>query len=76
MDWYKQENKVPYNKLLDQGYRSVGDWHSTVKSGEGDTGERAGRWVGKTEKTECGLHSDYFALKAAVKRKVCYVRNL
>ncbi|THG95867.1 hypothetical protein EW026_g5852 [Hermanssonia centrifuga] len=69
IEWYVQENKVPRNKLLDQGYRSVGDWHSTVKSGEGDAGERAGRWAGKTEKTECGLHVDYFKMKAAIKKK-------
>ncbi|KAL4245992.1 PAPS reductase family protein [Abortiporus biennis] len=68
VEWYINENKVPRNKLLDQGYRSVGDWHSTVKSGDGDTGERAGRWAGKKEKTECGLHVDYFALKAQAKK--------
>lgn len=70
VDWYIQENGVPKNVLLDQGYRSVGDWHSTVKAGEGDEGERAGRWAGKKEKTECGLHTDYFAMKAAIKKKV------
>ncbi|KAF8558733.1 phosophoadenylyl-sulfate reductase [Imleria badia] len=64
---YVKENNVPRNKLLDQGYKSVGDWHSTVKSGEGDAGERAGRWAGKEEKTECGLHKDYFAMKAKAK---------
>lgn len=69
MEWYIKENNVPRNKLLDQGYRSVGDWHSTVKSGEGDVGERAGRWAGRTEKTECGLHVDYFKMKAAIKKK-------
>lgn len=69
VEWYIKENNVPRNKLLDQGYRSVGDWHSTVKSGEGDTGERAGRWAGRTEKTECGLHIDYFKMKAAIKQK-------
>ena len=71
VEWYISENKVPRNKLLDQGYRSVGDWHSTVKSGDGDAGERAGRWAGRKEKTECGLHVDYFKMKAAVKQKVC-----
>ncbi|EMD40523.1 hypothetical protein CERSUDRAFT_111116 [Gelatoporia subvermispora B] len=70
VEWYSTDNKVPHNKLLDQGYRSVGDWHSTQKSGEGDTGERAGRWAGKTEKTECGLHKDFFAMKAAAKQKL------
>lgn len=70
VDWYIKENDVPRNVLLEQGYKSVGDWHSTQKSADGDSGERAGRWAGKTEKTECGLHSDYFALKAAAKKKV------
>ncbi|KDQ64163.1 hypothetical protein JAAARDRAFT_166161 [Jaapia argillacea MUCL 33604] len=69
VEWYIKENGVPRNKLLDQGYRSVGDWHSTVKSAAGDGGERAGRWAGKAEKTECGLHKDYFAMKAAAKKR-------
>lgn len=71
VEGYIKENKVPRNKLLDQGYRSVGDWHSTVKSGGGDGGERAGRWAGNTEKTECGLHADYFVMKAAIKKVNC-----
>ncbi|KAG5959553.1 hypothetical protein E4U56_004908 [Claviceps arundinis] len=52
---YIKENNVPYNVLLDQGYKSIGDWHSTspVKDGED---ERAGRWKGKA-KTECGIHN-------------------
>ncbi|KAF7355791.1 putative phosphoadenosine phosphosulfate reductase [Mycena sanguinolenta] len=61
VEWYIQEYNVPRNKLLDQGYRSVGDWHSTVKVGEGQS-ERAGRWAGR-EKTECGLHRNYFAMQ-------------
>jgi phosphoadenosine phosphosulfate reductase len=52
---YIKENNIPYNELLDRGYKSVGDWHSTepVKDGED---ERAGRWKGTT-KTECGIHN-------------------
>ncbi|KDR84157.1 hypothetical protein GALMADRAFT_111382 [Galerina marginata CBS 339.88] len=65
VEWYIKENDVPRNKLLDQGYRSVGDWHSTRKVAEGED-ERAGRWAGK-EKTECGLHEDYFKMKAQAK---------
>ncbi|KAF5393158.1 hypothetical protein D9757_001174 [Collybiopsis confluens] len=61
VEWYITEHGVPHNKLLGQGYRSVGDWHSTVKVAEGED-ERAGRWAGK-EKSECGLHKDYFAMK-------------
>ncbi|KAK3996989.1 phosphoadenosine phosphosulfate reductase [Cladorrhinum sp. PSN332] len=52
---YIDENNVPYNALLDRGYKSVGDWHSTVPVGEGED-ERAGRWKGQ-EKTECGIHN-------------------
>lgn len=59
---------VPFNPLLDQGYKSVGDWHSTKVPVEGE-GERAGRWAGKTEKTECGLHVDYFKMKKAFEKK-------
>lgn len=70
MKSYVDANEVPVNKLLGQGYKSVGDWHSTAKSGEGENGEREGRWKGKA-KTECGLHVDYFALKKqAMKQQV------
>ena len=52
---YVDENNVPYNELLDHGYKSVGDWHSTQAVKEGED-ERAGRWKGQT-KTECGIHN-------------------
>jgi phosphoadenosine phosphosulfate reductase len=52
---YIKANNVPYNELLDRGYKSVGDWHSTQPVQEGED-ERAGRWKGK-EKTECGIHN-------------------
>lgn len=26
---YIQDHNVPYNELLDRGYKSIGDWHST-----------------------------------------------
>jgi phosphoadenosine phosphosulfate reductase len=51
---YIKENDVPYNELLDLGYRSVGDYHSTHPVLEGED-ERAGRWKGR-KKTECGIH--------------------
>lgn len=62
---YIREHNVPYNELLDQGYRSVGDWHSTVPVKEGED-ERAGRWKGM-QKTECGLHENYFATRVKAK---------
>jgi len=52
---YIKENNVPTNSLLDQGYRSVGDWHSTQPVTDSED-ERAGRWKGKN-KTECGIHN-------------------
>ena len=45
-----RERGLPYNKLHDAGYDSIGDTHSTVP-GKG----REGRWAG-SERTECGLH--------------------
>ncbi len=52
---YIKANDVPYNVLLDRGYKSVGDWHSTKPVKEGED-ERAGRWQGQ-QKTECGIHN-------------------
>ncbi|PNS19504.1 Phosphoadenosine phosphosulfate reductase [Sphaceloma murrayae] len=52
---YIKEHDVPTNVLLDRGYRSVGDWHSTQPVTEGED-ERAGRWKGRS-KTECGIHN-------------------
>lgn len=52
---YIKDNDVPTNDLLDQGYRSVGDWHSTQPVTESED-ERAGRWKGR-QKTECGIHN-------------------
>ncbi|KAK9465484.1 Phosphoadenosine phosphosulfate reductase family-domain-containing protein [Lipomyces arxii] len=64
---YIQKYNVPYNALLDQGYRSVGDWHSTAPVAEGED-ERAGRWKGKA-KTECGIHeTSKFAKFLAAKK--------
>lgn len=52
---YIKDNNVPYNELLDRGYKSVGDWHSTKPIADGED-ERAGRWQGQS-KTECGIHN-------------------
>ena len=50
---YLTENDLPYHPLWDQGYVSVGDWHSTKKLGAGMTEEET-RFGGL--KRECGLH--------------------
>lgn len=52
---YIKEHDVPYNVLLDRGYKSIGDWHSTSPVAAGED-ERAGRWKGQ-QKTECGIHN-------------------
>lgn len=51
---YLLENKVPYNPLHDQGYRSIGCTHCT-RPADHPSDERAGRWHG-SNKTECGIH--------------------
>ncbi len=62
LDWswddvwkYVHENDVPYNRLHDMGYPSIGCAPCTkpVKPGEDP---RSGRWAG-FDKTECGLHA-------------------
>ena len=50
---YLVKHDLPYHPLYEQGYRSIGDWHSTESLG-GDDHERAGRFKGL--KQECGLH--------------------
>ncbi len=52
---YIREHNVPYNRLHDQNYPSIGCTYCTrpVQPGEDI---RAGRWSG-FQKTECGLHA-------------------
>lgn len=52
---YLREHGIPYNKLHDAGYRSIGCMPCTNPSGDGES-ERAGRWTG-FDKTECGIHT-------------------
>lgn len=52
---YIDKENVVYNELVDLGYKSIGDWHSTQPVGE-DGDERSGRWAGKV-KSECGIHT-------------------
>ena len=52
---YIRENKIPYNPLHDQGYRSIGCWPCTRATDAGEN-ERAGRWTG-FDKAECGIHT-------------------
>jgi phosphoadenosine phosphosulfate reductase len=52
---YIKDNRVPYNKLHDRGYTSIGDVHSTAKVVADEEGERAGRFKGEN-RSECGMH--------------------
>ena len=54
---YIQKHDVPYNKLHEQGFPSVGCTHCTKRVEGSSIGEysRKGRWA-SMEKTECGLH--------------------
>ncbi|HHW08652.1 MAG TPA: phosphoadenylyl-sulfate reductase [Firmicutes bacterium] len=50
---------IPYNPLLNRGYRSLGCTHCTQDCSSCPAelqDERAGRWAGRN-KTECGLHT-------------------
>eukprot|EP00056_Hartaetosiga_gracilis_P018243 m.10181 g.10181 ORF g.10181 m.10181 type:complete len:187 (-) comp6537_c0_seq2:47-607(-) len=63
-DWgevweYIHKCEVPYNHLLDKGYKSVGDVHSTAKV-DANASEREGRWKGKKQ-SECGMHTFSFS---------------
>ena len=56
---YIKANKIPYNKLHDKGYPSIGCEPCTraIKPGED---LRAGRWWWETDpEKECGLHTDH-----------------
>lgn len=50
---YLKAHDLPYHPLHEQGYASIGDWHSTRPIAPGED-ERSGRFGGL--KQECGLH--------------------
>lgn len=61
INWTKKEtwnyiikNNIPYNKLYDRGYNSIGCEPCTNPSTNSND-ERSGRWE-NSHKTECGLH--------------------
>ena len=51
---YMTANDLPYHPLWEQGYATVGDWHSSRPVFETDGHERDTRFRGL--KQECGLH--------------------
>jgi len=50
---YMKKNDLPYHPLWEQGYVSIGDWHTTQKLEDGMS-EQDTRFFGL--KRECGLH--------------------
>ena len=52
---YLTANDLPYHPLWDEGYVSIGDWHTSAKLTDG-TSEEETRFHGL--KRECGLHED------------------
>lgn len=56
---YLTENDLPYHPLWDEGYVSIGDWHTSRKLTEGMTAEET-RFFGL--KRECGLHEGMSSL--------------
>ncbi len=69
---YIRDNNVPYNRMYDLGFTSIGDEMTTTlpkKSNIGDAiDERSGRFIGLNQ-TECGLHSHLQKIKALKKQK-------
>lgn len=51
---YFKKHDLPYHPLYEQGYQSIGDWHSTRPITQQDGSARDGRFHGL--KQECGLH--------------------
>ena len=50
---YMEAHDLPYHPLFEQGYRSIGDHHSTIPT-TADMDPRDGRILGQNR--ECGLH--------------------
>lgn len=53
LHYYLKDNELPYHPLWEQGYVSIGDWHTTQSLQEGMS-EQDTRFFGL--KRECGLH--------------------
>ncbi len=54
VDNYLKAHNLPYHPLHEQGYATVGDWHSSRPLTANDASERDTRFQGI--KQECGLH--------------------
>jgi len=61
---YIKENEVPYNKLHDKGYPSIG-CEPCTRAINKDADRRSGRWWWEEDSSqkECGLHLDHRLIK-------------
>jgi phosphoadenosine phosphosulfate reductase len=57
---YIEAYELPYNRLHDQGYPSIGCVPCTQAVDPASNDSRAGRWAGRA-KTECGIHINQLA---------------
>ena len=62
---YIREHDLPYNRLHDLGYPSIGCWTCT-KAADDSADPRSGRWSNQS-KTECGIHLPSLSDAAGVK---------
>ena len=53
--YYMEKNNLPQHPLFEQGYSTIGDWHSSEAENSNFNG-RSTRFGGLTE--ECGIHLD------------------
>lgn len=53
---YIHKYNIPYNKLHDKGYKSIGDVMNTAPVAQ-NASERSGRFVGLANISECGIHA-------------------
>ncbi len=51
---YLKQHDLPYHPLFEQGYATVGDWHSSRPVAADDAHERDTRFGGGRQ--ECGIH--------------------
>ena len=63
VDDYLKAHNLPYHPLHEQGYVTVGDWHSSRPLTANDASERDTRFQGLKE--ECGLHISTSSSEAA-----------